>query len=123
MDRTSVLLTGAAIGVIVIVGGIVWSAEKGKVKEKGEDATEVVAMAQTATVSIEQAIKTAVENFPGKVVEAELGQKHGKTAWEVEILTSEQGVMVVRIDAESGSVITTEQKTAPGNSQAQEGNR
>lgn len=123
MDKTSMLLTGAAIGVIVIVGGIVWSAEKGKVKEKGEDATQVVAMAQTATVTIEQAIKTAVENFPGKVVEAELGQNHGKTAWEVEILTSEQGVMVVRIDAESGSVITTEQKTAPGNSQAQEGNR
>lgn len=123
MDKRSMLITGAAIGVIAIVGGIVWSAEKDKVKEKGEDTTQVVAMAQTATVSIEQAIKTAVENFPGKVVEAELGQRHGKTAWEVEILTSEQGVMVVRIDAESGSVITTEQKAAVEKSQAQDGNR
>ena len=33
-----------------------------------------------------------------------------KTVWEVEILTAEQGIMSVYVDADSGSVITTEEK-------------
>ena len=42
-------------------------------------------LAKDANVTIEQAIKTAVEKVPGTVVEAELEKKHGKTVWEVEV--------------------------------------
>jgi uncharacterized membrane protein YkoI len=106
------VIGAVVIGVVMIVGGMVWSAEKNKLKagQKGEDRKEVVAMAMTAKITIDQAIKTAVENFPGQVIEAELEKKHDKAVWEVEILTAEQGVMAVYVDAGSGSVISTEEK-------------
>jgi uncharacterized membrane protein YkoI len=110
MDKKSMVIGAVVLGVMVIVGGMVWSAEKDK--HKGEDTKQVVAMAMAAKITIDQAIKTASDKFPGKVIEAELEKKHDKTVWEVEILTAEQVIKVVHIDAESGSVVTTEEKTA-----------
>ena len=122
MDRKSMVIGVVAIGAVVIVGGMVWSAEKDKLKgQGGEDRKEVVAMAMAAKITIDQAIKTALENFPGKVIEAELEKKHDKAIWEVEILTAEQGIMEVHVDAESGSVITTSEKM-DGKTPAQEKN-
>jgi uncharacterized membrane protein YkoI len=118
MSRKSMIIAAVVIGVMGVVGGMVWSAEKGK--NKSVEATQdIVAMATSAKITIEEAMKTALENFPGKVIEAELEKKQGKTAWEVEILTSEQGIMKVYVDADSGSVMTTEEKTA-GKEPAQE---
>jgi uncharacterized membrane protein YkoI len=116
MNKQSIVIGAVVIGLAVIVGGmVVWSADKDKLRgQKGEDSKEVVAMAITAKITIDQAIKTALENFPGKVIEAELEKKHDKTVWEVEILTAEQVIKVVNVDAESGSVIATEEKTAVG---------
>ena len=111
MEKKSVLSVGLLIGVVAIVAGMVWSAEKDKLKGKEEENTQIVAMANMAKITIEQAIKTGADNFPGKVIEAELERKEGRTLWEVAILTAEQGIMVVHVDAESGSVITTEEKT------------
>src|SRR5512146_3056495 len=110
MDNKSMVIGSVVIGAMVVVGGMVWSAEKDKYK--GEDTKQVVAMATAAKITIDQAIKTALENFPGKVIEAELEQKHDKTVWEVEVLTAEQVIKVVHVDAESGSVVTTEEKAA-----------
>jgi uncharacterized membrane protein YkoI len=108
MDKKNMVIAAVVIGVISIVGGMVWSAEKDKHKE--EDAKQLVAMAMAAKITIEEAMKTALESFPGKVVEAELEKKQDKTVWEVEILTPEQGIMSVYVDADSGSVITTDEK-------------
>ncbi len=72
----------------------------------------MVPMVLVATITIDQAIKTALENFPGKIIEAELEKKHGKTVWEVEIVPAEQQLMAVHIDAESGAVIDTEEQVA-----------
>lgn len=113
MDKKSMVIGAVVIGIVVIVGGMVWSAEKDKLKGRGgEDVKDVVAMAMAAKITIDQAIATALENFPGKVIEAELEKKHNKAIWEVEILTAEQGIMEVHVDAESGSVITTSEKMA-----------
>ncbi|TAJ08342.1 MAG: hypothetical protein EPO61_09555 [Nitrospirae bacterium] len=108
MMHTTRIAVGIAMGVTLVVGGLVWSKDRGQ--DKQEENKQVVAMATVATVTVEQAIKTALENFPGKVIEAELGKKQDKTVWEVEILTAEQGLMVVHIDAGSGLVINTEEK-------------
>ena len=111
MDRKSMVVGAVVIGAIVVVGGMVWSAEKGRLKAQvGEDRKEVVAMAMAAKITIHQAIQTALENYPGKVIEAELERNHDKTIWEVQILTAEQGIMEVQVDAESFSVITTSEK-------------
>lgn len=70
------------------------------------------AMAAAAKVTIEQAVKTASEKVSGKVIEAELERKHNKLAWEVEVVTAENKVMEVHIDAESGAVIDVEDEKA-----------
>jgi len=57
---------------------------------------------------IDQAIKTALEKVPGKVVEVELEKKHDTLVWEVEVVTAENKVMEVHIDADSGAVIDVE---------------
>jgi uncharacterized membrane protein YkoI len=117
LDKKSMMIAAVVIGVVGVVGGMVWSAEKGK--NKGAEATQDIAMATSAKITIDEAMKTALENFPGKVIEAELEKKQDKTVWEVEILTAEQGIMKVYVDADSGSVMTTEEKIA-GKKPAQE---
>lgn len=102
------IVTALVVGVTVVVGGLVWSS--GKERKSAEENKQLVGMAMAATVTIDQAIKTALENFPGKIIEAEMGKEHGKTVWEVEIVTVDQQIMVVQIDAESGSVIDTLEK-------------
>lgn len=108
MNKMGIVL-GAAVAVTLIVGGLVWSKESDR-NHKDEGNRQMVAMAMTATVTIEQAMKTALENFPGKVVEAELTKRQDKTVWEVEVMTGAQGIMVVHLDAMSGSVIDTEER-------------
>ena len=67
-------------------------------------------MASTAKVTIDEAIKTASEKVQGKVVEAELEKRHDKLVWEVEVVTAENKVMEIHIDAESGAVINVEEE-------------
>jgi hypothetical protein len=88
-------------GTVTVAG----SAYGGGPKEKAE-------MAAAAKVTIDQAVKAATENTAGKVIEAELEKKHDKLVWEVEVVTSENKVMEIHIDAETGAVISTEEKKA-----------
>lgn len=108
MSKKTMIIAAVVIAVVGVVGGMVWSAEKEK--HKGVEANQDIAMATSAKITIEEAMKTALGNFPGKVIEAELEKKQDKTVWEVEILTAEQGIVAVYIDADTGSVVTTEQK-------------
>ena len=94
------------IAVIIAVSMVVasttaWSDDKeGKVADLVKD----------AKVTIDQAIKTALEKVPGTAVEAELEKKHGKTVWEVEVVGADGKVTEVHIDAADGTVIDTEAK-------------
>jgi uncharacterized membrane protein YkoI len=69
-------------------------------------------MAAAAKVTIDQAVKTASEKVPGKIIEAELEHKHKKLVWEVEVVTAENKVMEVHIDADTGAVIDVEEEKA-----------
>ena len=97
-----------AIGVMLVLNGPAWSDQKGKGKK--DESKETVAMAAAAKVTIEQAIKTASEKVPGKLVEAELEKKHDTLVWEVEVVTADKKVMEVHINAESGAVIDVEEE-------------
>ena len=97
-----------AIGAMLLLNGPAWSDDKGKGKK--DESKEMVEMAAKAKVTIDQAIKTASEKVAGKVVEAELEMKHDKAVWEVEVVTAENKVMEVHIDAESGAVIDVEEE-------------
>ena len=95
----STVLTAAALGLVFVLPA--WSGE-----EEGNPAD----LLKDAKITIDLAIKTALEKIPGMPVEAELEKKHGKTVWEVEIVGPDGKVTEVHIDAGSGKVIDTEKK-------------
>ena len=74
-----------------------------------ESAQNKIEMAATAKVTIDEAIKTASEKIAGTIIEAELERKHDKVIWEVVVVTADNKVMEVHIDAQSGVVIDVEE--------------
>jgi hypothetical protein len=99
----AILIAGTVIGLAVIVGEMVWSADKGKF-HRGE----VIAMAASAKITIERAVETALGSMAGQVIEAELEKRGDKTMWNVEVLTTEEAIVTVYVDAVSGVVLTEE---------------
>lgn len=102
--RQIAMAAAMAAGLLLVLGGTALA------DKKGEKHTSKVEMAETAKVTIDQAVKTASEKVPGKVIEAELEKKHDKTVWEVEIVTDDKMIKEVHIDADSGAVIDVEDK-------------
>jgi len=92
------------LAIVLVAAGSAYGDEKDKMG-KAE-------MAATAKVTIDQAIKTASEKVSGKIIEAELEQKHNKLVWEVEVVTADKKVMEIHIDADTGAVIDVEEDKA-----------
>ena len=101
--RQRVIVLPVAIGLALVASGTAWA--KSDIKQK-------LQMAESATITIDQAIKTANEKVPGKVIEAELENKHNKAVWEVEIATADNKIMEVHVDSMSGSIIDVEEEGA-----------
>jgi uncharacterized protein YpmB len=73
------------------------------------DAKEEVAVANLPTsVTMEDAIKTATTQFPGKVLEAELESEDGQAVYEVEIVNASGETREFEIDAQSGKILSSE---------------
>jgi uncharacterized protein YpmB len=95
------IITAIASAVLLLVMVVpAWSDDEGNMAE----------MAKSATVTIDQAIKTASEKLQGTVVEAELEKKHDKIIWEVEVVAADGKVSEVHVDATSGAIIDVEEK-------------
>lgn len=103
----TILISVMVIGLAGIVGEMVWSADKGK-----HNGVEVIAMATSAKITIEEAAETALGSIAGQAIEAQLEKRVDKTVWNVEILTAEEAIIAVYVDAVSGSVMMTEEKVA-----------
>lgn len=95
------IITAGVVGLLFALGSSAWADDK---------EAKITDLVKEAKVTIDQAIKTASENAPGTVVEAELEKKHGKTIWEVEVLGADGNVTEVHIDAATGAVIDKEAK-------------
>lgn len=94
------------IGAALLLGAPTWSeAKKGKHKKEEEvvEITEKTEMAETVTISIEQAIALATQKVPGTVIAAELEKQGDKTVWEVEIVSADGMFAEIYIDAEEDS--------------------
>lgn len=90
-----------AVAIVVALGTAAWSDDK---EAKAGD------LLKDAKVTIDQAIKTALEKVPGTAVEAELEKKHDKTVWEVEVVGADGKTSEIHIDAATGTVIDVEAK-------------
>lgn len=104
-----IAMSALFVGALCLAATPAWSDKGKKGKEKEEDCN-VAELVKDAKVTIDQAIKTAVEKVPGTAVEAEIEKKHDKTVWEVEILGADGKMTEVHIDAATGEVIDTEAK-------------
>ncbi|MCP9448275.1 MAG: PepSY domain-containing protein [Nitrospira sp.] len=99
---------GSVMLTIVLATGVLIAGESASADDRGKKGK--VEMAEAAKVSIDQAIQTALGKISGKVIEAELEHKYKTLVWEVEIVTPENKVVEVHIDAESGAVIDVEEE-------------
>ena len=74
-----------------------------------DDGKEKAAVASLPTsVTMEEAMKTATTQFPGKVIEAELESEDGKAVYEVEIVNASGETREFEIDAQSGKILSSE---------------
>lgn len=62
-----------------------------------------------ASITIEQAMAIAVKAVPGKVISAGFEEENRQLLWEVEVLTADQKIMELDIDANDGKVIKQQQ--------------
>jgi uncharacterized membrane protein YkoI len=103
----AILIAVMVIALAGIVGEMVWSADKGKL-----NGVEVIAMATSAKITIEGAVETTLGSIAGQVIEAKLEKRGDKTVWNVEVMTAEEAIVTVYVDAVSGAVMLTEEKMA-----------
>ena len=103
----AILIAVMVIGLAGIVGEMVWSADNGKLHR-----VEVIAMATSAKITIERAVETTLGSVAGQVIEAKLEKRGDKTAWNVEVMTTQEAIVTVYVDAVSGVVMLTEEKVA-----------
>lgn len=99
MNRSRVMIMPIVISVALAVGTVWADSTKDKLQ-----------MSQNAKITIDQAIKSATERVPGKVIEAELEKKHDRTVWEVEVVSADNKIAEVHVDAMSGAIIDVEMK-------------
>lgn len=102
-----IALPALIVGALCFMSTPAWSDKEHKGKHEEGHIADLV---KDAKVTIDQAIKTALEKVPGTAVEAELEKKHDKTVWEVEVLGADGKVTEVHIDAATGTIIDTEAK-------------
>jgi uncharacterized membrane protein YkoI len=79
--------------------------------DKAGQADEL-ALLTSSKIELADAIKAAQEKAPGRVIDAELHGKNGKTVWEVDLAAGDGTGVEVDVDAESGQVIDSEASAA-----------
>ena len=63
-------------------------------------------LALTATISMEEAIKTAVTSVPGgKPYEVEMTKKKGQVVYKIEIVDQSKNTHKIYVDAQSGKLV------------------
>lgn len=66
--------------------------------------------AKAASISITQAIAAANNHVPGTVLEAEFEAKEDQSFWEVEIATDDGKLMEVKVDSQTGAILSLDEE-------------
>ena len=66
--------------------------------------------AKAASIGIAEAIATANKHVPGTVLEAEFEVEEDQVFWEVEIATDDGKLMEVKVDSQTGSILSSEEE-------------
>ena len=69
---------------------------------------EELELITSTKIEVADAIKTALEKKPGRVIDTELRKKNGRPVWEVDIVTPEGKTAEVDVDGATGQVVDAE---------------
>lgn len=97
------ILTPAGDSVEVWVNGA--SGQASQHENDGKAKRKDVQRAQTAKITITQAVQAALAHTPGRAVKAELDSHWGTTTYQVDVLQADHTVMEVKLDAADGKAI------------------
>ena len=102
--RVFTLWGGVLLTALIAWPGLAWSHGGGGKNTQGDENKEKVEMASSAKITIHEAIKAAINEVAGTVIEAELEEKP-RVTWEVEVVTDQGKVMEVLVDVDTGAVV------------------
>jgi len=100
-------LTAGIVTLSIALASAVVYANKNH-EHKGHGHSDSASLIRNAALGIDQAMKIALAEMPGKVIEAEIEQDDGVIVWEIEVLNSQNQVYEFEIDANSGVIIESE---------------
>jgi mono/diheme cytochrome c family protein len=82
----------------------------GQQVEPGKDVMDKAEKAKAAFIGIAQAITAANNHVPGTVLEAEFDAEENQAFWEVEIVTDDGKIMEVKVDSQTGAILSSEEE-------------
>ena len=74
---------------------------------RGSAANDAVSDLAKAKIGFAQAVATAEASATGKATRAELDSEHGKTVFEIEVVTADNKVLDIIVDAADGKVLSS----------------
>ncbi len=105
MRKTGIVI-GVAVAAVLAIGGIAVSSQQakptGSIAVKGNDEAGYAGMAK---VSLNEAVKAALQSVPGKVLKVELEDEDGYLVYGVEIVKADRQIADVKIDAGNGKLL------------------
>ncbi len=110
--RGELMGTALVIGTVLALGmpRVGYSQEPQQAKPLAQEKEELAKEAEPK-VSIVQAIRTALDNVPGRAHEVDLIEKESKLIWAVEIITPDDRHFIVNVDSATRAVTSIEEKT------------
>ena len=107
MKRTMTIIGGVVLAALICIGGVFaqQAINTGSIQVKGDNEA---AFAATATVSLESAVKAALNAVPGKVLKTELENENGYLVYGIEIAKADNQIADVKVDAGNGKVLKIE---------------
>ncbi len=114
------------VGMLAAVTFGAWAHADAKRESPRAEKEHAARLVEKAHFTLAQAVETALQQTPGRAFQAELEQEDGTLAYEIKIARTDQTCATVRVDADSGKILASEdqedQDSRKGCSEQQEEN-
>ena len=96
------------IPALILAAGVATAAGLAYAKQTGSLENDAAVDLAKAKISLSQAIGSAETHAAGKAVKAELDSERGSVVFDVEVITADNKVMDVTVDAIDGKVLSSQ---------------
>jgi hypothetical protein len=104
MKKISTIIGSIVLTTFIAIGGVFAQQAKhtGSIQVNNDNEAEYASM---ATISLDSAIQTALNQVPGKVLKAEIENENGYLVYGVEIVKADKQIADVKVDAGNGKIL------------------